>query len=157
LEAEKKYSPMYFLAALGPGGLAVSFFMYVTFLIPHKGLPVVTYEQIVPAILKGDWLSYVTIVSLLFVVLFSIYHIKLVVWNIKQYNIFKTTKAFEELKKTNGKITLVTIPLTLAMSINVAFMMGAIFVPKLWTIVEYLFPAAILGFLIVGIYSLKIF
>jgi hypothetical protein len=49
------------------------------------------------------------------------------------------------------------LPLTLAMSINVLFMIWAIFVPSLWTIVEYLFPIAIFGFWLVWFLALKIF
>lgn len=29
------YRPLYFLASLGAGGMAVSFFMYLMFLVPH--------------------------------------------------------------------------------------------------------------------------
>jgi len=47
--------------------------------------------------------------------------------------------------------------LTYAMSINVMFMLGALFVPGLWSIVEYLFPFAMLAFLLVGIYAGAIF
>ncbi len=49
------------------------------------------------------------------------------------------------------------IPLTLAMSINVSFVVGAVFVPGLWSVVEYLFPVALAGFLAVGIYALRLY
>ena len=49
------------------------------------------------------------------------------------------------------------IPLTFAMTINVCFVLGAVFVPGLWSIIEYLFPGALLGFAITGYYALKIF
>jgi hypothetical protein len=48
------------------------------------------------------------------------------------------------------------IPLTLAMSVNVSFILGAVFVPNLWNIVEYLFPLAIAAFTAIGVYALKI-
>lgn len=48
------YSPMYFLSALGAGGLSVSFFMYLMFLVPHKGVPMTTFDFAFPALLKGD-------------------------------------------------------------------------------------------------------
>lgn len=50
-----------------------------------------------------------------------------------------------------------TIPLPLAMSINVLFVVGAIFVPGLWDVVEYLFPVALIGFLAVGAYALRLY
>jgi len=49
------------------------------------------------------------------------------------------------------------IPLTFAMTINVSFVLGAVFIPGLWDIVEYLFPFALLGFLTVGYFAMKIF
>ena len=35
------WSPLYFLASLGAGGLAVTFFMFLMFWVPHPGLSVV--------------------------------------------------------------------------------------------------------------------
>lgn len=40
-----KYSPTYFLAALGAGGAAVSFFMYLMFMTPHPDTPIPTWES----------------------------------------------------------------------------------------------------------------
>ena len=37
--AARAYSPLYFLASLGAGGLAVTFFMYLMFWVPHPGQP----------------------------------------------------------------------------------------------------------------------
>jgi hypothetical protein len=48
------------------------------------------------------------------------------------------------------------IPLTLAMSVNVMFVLGALLIPGLWTIVEWLFPLAITAFLAIGIYAMSI-
>ena len=48
----EKFSPMCFLSALGAGGLSVSFFMYLMFLVPHPNTPMATYDFIIPALLK---------------------------------------------------------------------------------------------------------
>ena len=40
------YSPLYFLASLGAGGLSVTFFMYLMFWVPHPGQPVPVFEDI---------------------------------------------------------------------------------------------------------------
>jgi len=154
---KEKYNPMYFLLALGAGGLSVSFYMYLMFLVPHKEVPMATYDQIFPALLKGDWLSFVVSFSLVFIIAFAILHFKLLLWNIKQYKSFKETEAFTTLKNSNAEITLMAIPLTFAMTINVFFVLGAVFVPGLWSVVEFLFPGAILGFMVTGYYGLKIF
>ncbi|MEA3383737.1 MAG: hypothetical protein U9Q20_03550 [Campylobacterota bacterium] len=154
---KEKYSPMYFLAALGAGGLSVSFYMYLMFLIPHNETPMAIYDQIMPALLKGDWLTFVTAFSLVFIVGFAIFHFKLLFWNIKQYKAFKETKAYDALRNSNAEVTLMALPLTFAMTINVCFVLGAVFVPGLWGVVEFLFPGALLGFAVVGYYALKIF
>ncbi len=153
----EKFSPMCFLASLGAGGLSVSFFMYLMFLVPHPNTPMATYDFIIPALLKGDWLSLVVSFSLVFIIAFAFLHFKLLIWNTKQFNLYKKTAAYEELINSNSQITLMTIPLTFAMTINVCFVLGAVFVPGLWGIVEFLFPFALLGFIVVGYFALKIF
>lgn len=153
----EKFTPMCFLSALGAGGLSVSFFMYLMFLVPHKGSPMATFDFIYPELLKGTWLSAIIVISLLFIILFATLHFKLLIWNIKQFNLYKKSDSYKILKESNTEITLITLPLTFAMTINVAFVLGAVFVPKLWSIVEYLFPFALIGFLLCAIYALKIF
>ncbi len=153
----KNFSPMCFLASLGAGGLSVSFFMYLMFLVPHPNTPMATYDFIMPALVKADWLSFVVAFSLVFIIAFAFLHFKLLIWNTKQFNLYKKTAAYEELINSNSQITLMTIPLTYAMTINVCFVLGAVFVPGLWGIVEFLFPFALLGFIVVGFFALKIF
>ncbi|MDX9961222.1 MAG: hypothetical protein RBS32_07110 [Aliarcobacter sp.] len=153
----EKFSPMCFLSALGAGGLGVSFFMYLMFLVPHPNSPMATYDFIMPALLKGDWLSFVTSFSLVFIIAFTFLHFKLLFWNTKQFLLYKKSKAYKELLSSNSQITLMILPLTYAMTINVCFILGAVFVPGLWGVVEYLFPFALLGFVVVGFFALKIF
>jgi len=154
---KEKYNPMYFLAALGSGGLSVSFFMYLMFLVPHPKTPMATYDQVFPALMNGDWLSFVVAFSLVFIIAFAIFHFKLLFWNIKQYKAFKQTEAYNTLMNSNAEVTLMAMPLTFAMTINVCFVLGAVFVPGLWSIVEFLFPGALIGFAVAGYYGLKIF
>jgi hypothetical protein len=70
---------------------------------------------------------------------------------------YKASENYKKLINTNSEISLMTIPLTFTMSINVCFVLGAVFIPGLWNIVEYLFPFALIGFCITGFYGLKIF
>ena len=71
----EKYSPTYFLSSLGAGGLSVSFFMYLMFLVPHPNTPMATFDFILLAILKADWLSFISLFSLIFIVVFSFFHL----------------------------------------------------------------------------------
>lgn len=148
------YSPLYFLAALGAGGSVVTFFMYLMFMLPHPDTPIPVFEDLAAVFTAGPLASQImTAVSLVGIILFGALHIRLLVWNIAEYQRFKATSAFHALRNANNEVQLMAIPLTYAMAINVGFIFGALFVPGLWSIVHYLFPAAMLGFLAVGIYG----
>ena len=157
MEKRPAYNPLYWLAALGAGGLTVSFFVYINFMVGHKGVPMATFDQVYPALMKGDWLSIVTGIALLFIVVFALLHIKLLLWNMKEFAAYKKTEAYRIMKEGNNEVQLFAIPLTLAMTINVFFIVFALFVPHLWDYVEYLFPGALAAFVIAGYYVLKIF
>ncbi|MEJ2124439.1 MAG: hypothetical protein P8Y47_06390 [Alphaproteobacteria bacterium] len=153
-----RYSPLYFLAALGAGGLAVSFFMYLLWLIPHKGSAIATFASIQTAWATGDLaLQTIIAVSCSGIALFAFLHVRLIVWNVRQYLQWSRTPAYEALRKSNAETQLLVLPLTFAMSINVGFIVGAVFVPGLWDIREWLFPFALMGFGLVGVWAIRIF
>ncbi len=157
MDNRPNYNPLYWLAALGAGGLTVSFFVYINFMVPHKGVPMATFDFVYPALLKGDWLSVVTGISLIFIVIFALLHIKLLLWNIKEFAKYKKTDAYSNMRDSNNEVQLFAIPLTLAMTINVFFVVFALFVPHLWDYVEYLFPGALAAFMVAGFFVIKIF
>ncbi|MCK5918224.1 MAG: hypothetical protein KAG34_07350 [Cocleimonas sp.] len=150
------YNPLYFLAALGAGGLAVSFFMYPNFMLAHEGAPLLTFNHAYGVLQNGGITAVLLSLAVAAIALLSVLHFRLLFWNISEYKKFKKTEAFKELKNSPREISLMVIPLTLAMTINVSFIIGALFVPDLWSLVEYLFPLAILAFGAVGVYALKI-
>lgn len=160
LMKKENYSPLYFLASLGAWGLSVSFFMYLMFIVPRdKDLYVIpTFDSLKIVWDKGDYIYQALIIfASAWILFFAFKHIKLLIWNLKEYFAFRKTKAFEEMKTTNAEVTLMAVPLTLAMTINVMFILGAVFVPSLWTIVEFLFPGAIIGFWLVWTLAIKTF
>lgn len=152
------YTPTYFLAALGNGGLAVTFYMYLHFLVPHKGTPMAIFPSW-RAVFDGSiaGMKVLVAVALLGIVVMAFRHYHLLIWNLREYTAFKKTPAYQSLRTSQSAISIATIPLTLAMSVNVFFVLGGVFVPGLWDIVEYLFPAALLMFLLIGVYALRIF
>lgn len=152
------YSPLYFLAALGAGGLVPSFFMYPMFMINHPETPMVTYEALLPVLngTHGTVASIMLMSVLTVIIFFSLLHFRLLAWNIGEYRKFRKTEAFEQLRTSNAEVQLMAIPLTLAMTVNVSFILGALFMPGLWGYVEYLFPFAMLAFGAIGLYALKI-
>lgn len=151
------YSPIYFLAALGNGGLAVTFFMFLMFMLPHEGRPIPVFEDVAAGLQGGLPRQLLTVVSLLGILFFAVRHYRLLFWNITEYLAFRKTATFAALRKSDAEVQLMAVPLTYAMGINVMFILGAVFVPGLWSIVEYLFPAAMAAFLLVGIYAGIIF
>ncbi|PID50421.1 MAG: hypothetical protein CR991_01440 [Proteobacteria bacterium] len=152
------YSPLYFLAALGAGGLAISFFMYLMFMTPHPTTPIPTWDSVTAVFTHSSLaLQVLAGIALFGIAALSILHIRLLVWNIAEYRQFKQTSAYETLRTGNAEVQLMAIPLTLAMSVNVSFILGALFVPGLWNVVEYLFPVAIVAFAAIGIYGIRTF
>ena len=176
------YSPLYFLSALGSGGLAVTFFMYLMFLTPHQGTPIPVFESWTALLQQGDFTPWLTafssgkvddfalalgsdnyimqtmiVAALSGIIIFSMLHIRLLIWNVREYSKYRETFAYQQLRQSNAEVQLMAMPLTFAMSINVGFILGALFVPGLWRVVEYLFPFAIIAFGITGYYALKIF
>ncbi len=154
----ESYSPLYFLSALGAGGAVVTFFMYLMFMTPHPSTPIPTWESL-QAVLHGDnpMLQLLVAVALLGTVVFTVLHVRLLVWNVNEYRYFRRTETFQKLLKSNSEVQLMAIPLTFAMTINVGFIAGALFVPGLWSVVEYLFPLAIVAFGIAGWFAARIF
>ncbi len=151
-----RFSPLYFLAALGAGGLSVSFFMYPMFMIPHPDTPMVTFNHVLPVLTGEHALASAALaVDIFLIVAFAVLHFWLLGWSLSQYAAFRRTEAFKRLRTSNAEVTLMAIPLTLAMSINVVFVLGALLVSNLWSVVEYLFPVAILAFLAVGLMALN--
>jgi len=157
-DLKEKYSPLYFLSALGNGGLTVAFFIFFMFLLPHPDTPIATFDSV--WLHRGNSSLGVTLLCLAGyggMLWFAFRHVWMLAWNIREYRQYKQTEAYQILKKSNSEITLIAIPLTLTMSINVMFVLGAMLVPGLWNVVEYLFPFAFLAFFATGIYSLVIF
>ncbi len=157
---KQNYNPTFFLAALWHGWLSVTFFMYLMFIIPRDSEknPIPTFDTLVDVWIKGDlFFQILIIVSIFWIIFFAFNHIIVLVQNLKQFFEFKQSSWYKKLKNSNAEISLMAMPLTLAMTINVLFILGAVFIPWLWSYVEYLFPWALIAFLLVWILALSIF
>jgi len=153
--AADKYSPLYFLASVGAGGLSVTFFMYLMFWVPHPGRPVPVFEDILAAWQTGGLPLQTSIaVAMAAIAFFAYMNIQKLVWNITAYNAWRKTEAYEKLRSSNAETQLLAYPLALAMSVNTMFIVGLVFVPGLWGVVEYMFPAALAAFLAIGAFAL---
>ena len=152
------YNPIYFMASLGNGGLVVSVFMYLMFLIKHPDAPIPTYDHAYAALIgTNQSLAVMTAFVLVAMLYFSFQHLRTLFLNQVAFNRFKKTAAYDALKQSNNEVSLMAIPLTYAMSMNVIFMVAVIFIPGLWSVIEYIFPFALLGFIAIAAYALKLF
>ncbi|ACL26456.1 TsoY family (seleno)protein [Chloroflexus aggregans] len=154
----ERYVPTYFLAALGNGGMAVTFFIWLNFLVPHPKTPIVTFDNIAAFWAKSDLIGQaLLLLAMAGIALFAIRHFQSLIWNLSEFARFRRSSAYLQLRETNGAVILMALPLTLAMTINVLFASGAVFVPGLWNVVEYLFPFAMAAFFAVGVLALRTF
>ena len=153
----ENYSPLYFLAALGAGGLSVSFFMWLMFWIPHPGGPVPTFEDMAAVLASGPLvLRGAAVGAALGILIFAALMARLLWWNVREYAQFRRTSAYAALRRSNNETQLLAIPLTLAMGVNVLFVLGLVFVPGLWSVVEVMFPVALVAFLALGVWALRL-
>ncbi|MGB3279767.1 MAG: hypothetical protein WBA92_11290 [Pseudorhodobacter sp.] len=141
------WGPLYFLSSVGAGGLVVTFFMWLYMWVPHKGQPVPVFEDIVAAFATGNGLQQAMIIAAsLGIAGFAFLNVKSLLWNIGQLGRFKRIEANEKLMGSNAESQMTALPLAIAMTINVGFILGLVFVPGLWGVVEYLFPFAMIAF-----------
>ncbi|MBV2359743.1 hypothetical protein KUH32_08150 [Thalassococcus sp. CAU 1522] len=151
------YSPIYFLASLGAGGITVSFFMFLMFWVPHPGRPVPIFEDIMSAFATGSpALQSAIVIAWIGIAVFAFLNVKSLAWNLGALAQFKQTEGYAALRASNAESTLLAMPLALAMTVNAMFIVGLVFVPGLWSVVEYLFPLAMIAFAAIGVLAFRI-
>lgn len=152
------YSPMYFLASVGAGGLSVSFFIWLMFWVPHPGRTVPIFEDIRAAFTTGGALQQAMILTAWTAIAVLVaMNLKALRWNFARFNQWKHTEAHAKFIKTNAQSQLMAMPLAMAMSVNGLFVTGLVFVPGLWGVVEYLFPVAMLTFVAIAAFAFRLY
>ena len=150
------YSPLYFLVSLGSGGLVVTFFMWLMHWVPHPGRSVPLFENIVAALGTGSLaLRVAIVVAVAGIAFYAVLNLKYLLWNLRSYRAWQGSEPYAQLRSSNAETQLMAMPLAMAMSVNVCFMLGMVFVPGLWNVVEYLFPLAVLAFLAIGVLAFR--
>lgn len=128
--------------------------MYLMFWVPHSGRPVPIFEDIFAYARTTDILGQAAVlVAVVGIGAMTVLHLKLLFWNLGQLSAFKKTEGYAKLLTSNAETQLLAVPLTLAMTINAGFIVGLVFVPGLWNVVEYLFPLALAAFVATGVYA----
>jgi len=156
--SQQNYHPLYFLAPLGAGGLTVTFFLYFMFLVPHPDTPVVTAAHLINLWATGsDWMRPLIILGMAGMLIMAAMHIRLLIWNLAQYRRWRRTTDLQLIEARNKDVSFMAIPLTLTMTINVLFAVGAATIPGLWNIAEYLFPGVLVILIILGAAALHMY
>ncbi|WP_406712622.1 hypothetical protein QEV12_06755 [Trueperella pyogenes] len=154
-DLHERYSPLYFLAALGFGGMSVLFFMNLMHLTPHPDSVMPTFDSICAAWATGNTGYRAAIIAgYAGFIPFFLAHLYLLVWNLREFFAWRRTDAYTAVRNSNAEVTLMAVPLTLGMTVNGLFIAGMIFVPGLWNVIEYLMPLAIVLYGSVGILAL---
>lgn len=154
----EKYSPLYFLSALGLGGMATFFFMIFMFLTPHPDTAIPTFESIMATWARsGSLMKLVIVIGYVGLATFVVLHLRMMLWNLSEFKQYRATEAYQQLRKSNAGVTLMAVPLTVAMTVNALFVVGATMVPGMWNFIEYLLPPAVAVFAGIGVYALKIY
>lgn len=154
--ATTSYMPLYFLASLGAGGLSVTFFMYLMFWVPHSGRPVPVFEDILSTFQTGSTALQATIIiAAVGITGFTILNLKSLIWNLRAFAGFRKSDGYDAFRRSNAASAGLAMPLALAMSVNALFIVGLVFVPGLWGIIEYLFPIALITFAAIAVLTLR--
>jgi hypothetical protein len=149
---------LHFLAALGAGGMVVTFFMFLLFWVPHAGQPIPIYSDWISDFqLTGPGKQTVIIFALTGILVFGCLHYWWLFLNFKQYRQYSANGGVEKIMGTNAHTQLMAMPLTYAMSLNASFIIAVVFIPGLWDIIEWLFPISMLIFLLLGIWAGRIY
>ena len=150
------YVPIYNLATLGAGGLIVTFFMMLMFWVPHPGRPVPVFGDITAAFASGGLAMKLAIaVAITGIAGFAALMVKSLIWNLRSMAAFRRSERFAAFAKSPGEATMLAEPLAWAMVVNGGFIIGLVFVPGLWSVVEYLFPLALIAFAGIGLVALR--
>ncbi len=156
-ENAREYSPLYFLSALGSGGLVVTFFMWLLFWVGHPAQPVPVFEDIWAAFQAGGpAMKGAIAIAWIGIVVFAAIMLRLLAWNFSALARWTRAGRDAALRSSNNETQLLAAPLAVAMAVNVGFILGLVFVPGLWSIVEWLFPAALIAFLAIGVWALRL-
>lgn len=164
----KKFEILHILAALGAAGMTASFFFVINYMTLHPGKVFIDFDT-----LMANYIGQVDPLSLLIqlyiggaVIAATLHFVLLSRW-FKGFNIFKKSQAYQELVNSNREVQLMAIPLTLTMTMNVFFILGALFIPGLFEqitvfgltmqLIDPLFMVAGLYFAAVFALALKIF
>jgi len=147
-----QFQVLHILAALGAAGMTASFFFIVNFSTHHPGDVFISFDVLMRDYIGGTTPHQLVVqLYMLGATLSAMLHFFLLTRWFKGFNQFKQTPAYEALKSSNKEVQLMAIPLTLTMSMNVFFILGAMYIPGLFSEVTIMgMTAQLIDFMMVG-------
>ena len=157
----KKFEILHILAALGAAGMTASFFFVINYMTTHSGQVFVDFNTLmVNHVGQTDTLSLVIQFYMIGAVSAATLHFVLLTRWFKGFRIYKQSEDFQALRHSNREVQLMAIPLTLTMTMNVFFILGALFIPGLFEpITLFGFTMQLIDplFMLAGIYFVAVF
>jgi len=129
----KKFEILHILAALGAAGMTASFFFAVNFMTDHPGNVFIDFNTLMANYIgKTDTLSvFIQLYMVAATAAAGLHFVLLKRW-FKGFMAYKKTEDYQALITSNREVQLMAIPLTLTMTMNVFFILGAMYIPGLF-------------------------
>jgi hypothetical protein len=130
----RRFEVLHILAALGAGGMTASFFFLINYSTNHVGDAFVSFDVLYQHHLgEIDFFSILIQFFMIGAVSSAVLHFVLLSRWWRLFKQYKSTEQYQELVSSNKEVQLMAIPLTLSMSMNVCFILGAMFIPGLFS------------------------
>ncbi|MDD3183448.1 MAG: hypothetical protein PHD48_11690 [Alphaproteobacteria bacterium] len=154
----ERYTPLYFLNALVAGGFAVSSYMYLYWLCKIELSSLPTFTAIYTLFFyHGFLLPTLAVLFLGLFIFFSILHVRLLVWNFKNFAQWKSLVPCKALMAAKDKTVLLTVPATLSVSTMLVLMTGLMALPFALMSRIFLFPLVFLWLIYMTKRSIQIY
>lgn len=133
----KSFELLHILGALGTGGMTASFFFLINYMTYHPGDAFISFDVLLANYFgKTDAVSLIVQAYTLAATASALLHFTLLKRWFSRFNQYRQTAEYQQLINSNREVQLMAIPLTLSMTMNVFFILGALFIPNLFTPIE---------------------
>lgn len=129
----KSFEILHILGALGAAGMTASFFFAINFMTVHEHAFIDFDTLMTNYIGRTDALSLFVQAYILGAIGSAGLHFVLLGRWFKGFAQYKLTQDYQDLLTSNREVQLMAIPLTLSMTMNVFFILGALFIPGLFS------------------------
>lgn len=147
-----QFEVLHILAALGAGGMTASFFFIVNFMTHHPDTVFISFDNLMANYIGGTSIDQIMVqLYMVGATISAVVHFVLLKRWFKGFNLFRHTDAYQKLKNSNAEVQLMAIPLTLTMSMNVFFILGAMYIPGLFSEITVMgMSAQMIDFMMIG-------